>query len=119
MMLYQQFTSTLLSQLPFLAVYIIVLIIAAARRRQYAAISVLVIVAMATFILTSLISIFISLTPALWQSILPPAPIGTVYGVASFITGLLSAAGWVFLVAAVFFGRKEAPGALEPDPPSE
>jgi hypothetical protein len=125
MTLYQQFTSVLLSQLPFLVVYIVVLVIAVVRRKQFPAIAVLVIVAMATFILANLTSIFITIIPALWRASLPAMPISTAYGVFSFITGVLSAAGWVFLVAAVFFDRKEPTGnsahlpAVEQDSPAE
>ena len=125
MMLYQQFTSVLISQLPFLVVYIVVLVIAVVRRKQFPTIAVLVIVAMATFILANLTSIFITIIPALWRANLPAMPISTAYGVFSFITGVLSAAGWVFLVAAVFFDRKEPAGnsahppAVEQDSPAE
>lgn len=124
MMIYQLFTSVLLTQLPLLVVYIVVLVLAVLRRRQFATVSTLVIVAMVTFILASLVNIFASLVPALWRTDLPTPPIGTAFGVISFIAAILSAAGWVFLVAAVFIDRKDPAASspplpsAEPEPPS-
>jgi hypothetical protein len=119
MMIYQLFTSVLLAQLPFLVVYIVVLVIAALRRKQFAPVSTLVIVAMATFILANLIQILASLIPGFWRADLPAAPVGTAYGVISFISAIFSAAGWVFLVAAVFIGRNDQPAHPSPLPPKE
>ncbi len=119
MMLYQQFTSVLLSQLPLLVIYILVLVYAAVRGKQIPTISTLVIVAMATFILAGLINIFTGFMPALWRANLPAVPISTAYGVFTFIAGMLSAAGWVFLVAAVFLHRQDTAAGPSPLPHEE
>ena len=118
MMVSQQLFRTLLMQLPFLAVYIVVLVIAAIRNKTHPTVSTLLIIAMSTFILANLANILLSLFPALWKFQQPISRLSLFYGYGGLVTGMLSAAGWVFLIAAVFIGRgarakQETPASSE------
>lgn len=107
MMLSQQFTRTVLMQLPFLAVYITVLVIAVSRRKHHPSITTLTTVSMATLILASLLSILTGFIPALhWRWAQSAQALGIIYGASSLAIGALAGAAWVFLVAAVFNDRK-------------
>jgi len=106
MILSQHLIRTIIMQLPFLVVYLVVLVIAILKRKELANISTLVIVAMATLILASLVSVAFVAFPFMYQWIPQPSPLGVVIGLGNLISGIISAAGWILLVAAVFINRK-------------
>jgi hypothetical protein len=109
MMVSQQLIRTLLMQLPFLAVYIVVIIFAATRFKNHSSVSKLVIIAMVAFILANLANILLGLIPVVFHFRQPVTRISMFYGVSSLITGFLAGAGWVFLIAALFNGRNISP----------
>lgn len=106
MILSQHLTRMIIMQLPFLVVYIVVLVIATTRRKDTPQISSLLIVAMATLILAGLVSIAFGTFPFLYQWIRQPSILGIVLGLGDLFSGIIAAAGWIFLLAAVFLARK-------------
>jgi len=118
MIFYQQLTRNFVVQLPFLMVYIAVLVLVIIRLKRYTQAATLAIVAMAVFILSSLLSMSAGYLPALLQGSAQLAgPVSVVIGYASLITGIISAAGWILLIAAVFAFRK--PPALAETAPKQ
>ncbi len=116
MIFYQQLTRSFIIQLPFLMVYVAVLIMAILRQKKFPQVTTLVIVSMAVFILSNLLSMSIGYLPALLKgNFMMARPVSAVVGYASLITGIISAAGWVLLTAAVFIGRK-SPALAETAP---
>jgi formate hydrogenlyase subunit 3/multisubunit Na+/H+ antiporter MnhD subunit len=93
-------------QLPFLVVYLVVLVYAALRRKNLHQVSTLLIVSMATLIFGILVTIAFSAFPVLYQWIREPSNLGVVFGFGNLISGIISAAGWIFLIAAVYIARK-------------
>ncbi len=107
MIFYQELTRSFVVHLPFLMVYIAVLIMAVMRQKKFPQVTTLVIVSMAVFILSNLLSMSIGYLPALMRgSAWLAGPVSAVIGYASLITGIISAAGWILLIAAVFAFRK-------------
>lgn len=112
MILSQHLTRTIIMHLPFLVIYIVVLVIAGLRRKNIPSVSALVIVAMVTLILASLVSLAFAGFPVLYQWVRQPSILGVVVGLGDLISGIVAAAGWVLLLAAVFLARKK-PASVE------
>jgi hypothetical protein len=100
---------------PLLLVWLVGIGLAASRWRRHPRVSLLVIMACAVGVTTSLISAALSVVPLVtMRRGASSAQVGMIVGVIGFFLVLCSTAAWALMLGAVFSGRSEAPRSQQP-----